>query len=407
MSSQLCQFHPSEDLPKDFMLIIYGKRRTGKTTMLLHMLESMKDRFKNHETYVFSGTANCNPQQWKNFPSCCVHTDLGTMNERLLQLQDEQMRSIRNEIKRQIACKNGDSHIDQTSSVNEPLNDGSMVEFACKQKKRKRESKVVYTHCSTSKTNYTYKNNRLREMRNKQKPILIETPADEDEDGGDGTGITDAMIDEVLRSGDFDAAFMPHKLIILDDVVDSDTVRHSQGLNSLAVAGRHWYFTVILLSQCICGSGSVPPIIRLNTDFIICVYNPRSKNERKLLSEQYLSPANTDSDAGLKLLADITRVPFRAIVIDNTNVTATKYRDFIYMYGPTPEPPHHITKSFQMGTESQWEQSGCERKVNFNKETESTQKPKKPIYAIDGGRFNGILPSLSSMEGQKYFNSLF
>jgi predicted AAA+ superfamily ATPase len=54
--ANLDKFEPLTDLPPDFFLIVYGMRRSGKTTMLMHMLEEMKTRFEKHKAFVFCGT---------------------------------------------------------------------------------------------------------------------------------------------------------------------------------------------------------------------------------------------------------------------------------------------------------------------------------------------------------------
>ena len=51
-------------------------------------------------------------------------------------------------------------------------------------------------------------------------------------------------------------------LCILDDCVSESSIRHSPSLNTLPVAGRHMNISVVILSQVVSGSGSVPPISR-------------------------------------------------------------------------------------------------------------------------------------------------
>lgn len=418
MASALCEFNPYDDLPKDFMMIVYGKRRTGKTTLILHMLDGMMDRFKHHKVHVFSGTADVNPSQWKYFPETAVHADIGTMNDKIEELLEGQKRAIMKEIRNQMR-RGGESSAGEvevrSSSVNVPQDTHVMDETEKKQKKRKREDKqavkVLYRHdykSSRGKKMTANGHGRLRELHNEQKPHVVvpDDDSDEESEGVQDDVITEEEVNKKFRSGDYDKSTMPHHLVILDDVVDDNCVRTCKALNKLAVSGRHWFFTVIILSQCIAGSGSVPPVIRINADSIICVYNPRSKQERKLLSEQYLSPGASDPKAGLKLLADITRVPFRSIVIDVTNTTATEYGEFIYTYGPVPEPPKHISKKFKLGTEEQWQEStNMQRKPKFNKETDLT-KSKKDANRIDSGRFHMVNP-LNDNDNDKFFRSVF
>ena len=105
MSSILSLFNPSRDLPPDFMLLMYGMRRAGKTTMLLHMLEDMKERFKFSQVHVFSGTADENPGQWKNFPPGYVTADISNIDVHIGDILRQQQEQIRQEVQNQVISK--------------------------------------------------------------------------------------------------------------------------------------------------------------------------------------------------------------------------------------------------------------------------------------------------------------
>lgn len=145
-------------------------------------------------------------------------------------------------------------------------------------------------------------------------------------------------------------------LMILDDVVSENIVRHSPSLNTLAVAGRHMNISVVLLSQVVTGSGSVPPIIRTQCDVIFVVANPRSEVERKLLIEQYLSPTNAYNikSKAQDVLEAATSEQFRALVILTTDSSARNFEDYLLLYGPVPP---EIPENFRLGTDEQWDMS--------------------------------------------------
>ena len=403
MPSQVTDFDPFSDIPPDFVLIMYGKRRAGKNTMMMYMLESMKERFKHHQTHVFCGTAEANPEQWKFFPPADVYGDLSLMDNKIGELLEDQLKSIRKEIKIQIKEKNAVGSVQndkmqaftaQTKEMDHPTKKRRIESSRKGNQKFIDEGSRSSRHANVRRN----KHGRLKEKRNLMNRTINETF---DHDNADATSpgkgdneedvkVTDEMIDEVLRSGDFDKSRMPRKLVILDDVVHDNIVRRSPELNRLAVSGRHWFFSVIILSQCVCGSASVPPIIRHNSDYIMIVYNPRQKQERKLLLEQYLTPASASEKDGLQLMSDITRVPFRALVVDVTNSVATQYAEFVYSYGPVPPPPDNVSDSFRLGTDEQWQKRlPGQRDAKFTHEDIPKPRVMKRgnIHGLDGGRF--------------------
>ena len=186
-------------------------------------------------------------------------------------------------------------------------------------------------------------------------------------------------------------------LMILDDCVSENIIRHSPSLNTLAVAGRHMNISVVLLSQVVSGSGSVPPIIRTQADCIFVVANPRSEVERKLLIEQYLTPSNTfemKTKAQI-VLEEATSEQYRALVILTTDSSARKFEDYLLLYGPVPP---EIPEGFQLGTPEQWELSNTPvvRKHTKAKSTTASGKMPNPFSAT---------PDLPNNKGE-YLNGL-
>jgi hypothetical protein len=242
---RLYDLDPSNDLPENFFIIMYGLRRSGKTTMLRYMLWEMQDRLQEFEIYLFSGTAEVSPEDYEYIPKKSKFPNVKEMEMDLQRL-------------------------------------------ISKQKKRKKEK------------------------------------------------------DETCM------------LLIFDDVVSESVVRHSDSLNFLAVGGRHINISVVILSQVVTGSGSVPPIIRTQADGIFVVANPRSELERKLLVEQYLTPSklNEGHKRAEIILDSATAVQFRALVIMTTDSSARRLEDFLWLYGPVPD---ELDEDFRLGTEEQWE----------------------------------------------------
>ena len=188
-------------------------------------------------------------------------------------------------------------------------------------------------------------------------------------------------------------------LIILDDCVSENIVRHSPSLNTLAVSGRHIKISVIILSQVVSGSGSVPPIIRTQADTVFVVANPRSEIERKLLAEQYLTAENSfgGKQKGLAVLGAATSDQYRALVITTTDSSARRYVDYLFLYGPVPE---HV--DLRIGTEEQWAES--EASPMQQKKKTSSKKKDAPKPTSLPNPFN-YTPDLPSINGE-YINSL-
>jgi len=165
-------------------------------------------------------------------------------------------------------------------------------------------------------------------------------------------------------------------LLIFDDVVSESVVRHSDSLNFLAVGGRHINISVVILSQVVTGSGSVPPIVRTQADSIFVVANPRSELERKLLVEQYLTPSklNEGKSRAEIILDSATAVQYRALVIMTTDSSARRLEDFLYLYGPVPP---EIDDDFRLGTSEQWENESDDESSKSKKPEQRREKRRK------------------------------
>lgn len=280
----------SEQLPDDFFGIIYGIRRSGKSTILKKILYDMKDRLSKHKVYLFSSTAKVDPEQYNYYPPDFKYSDIENLDDSLGELLEQQTQKL--------------------ESKNEEM-------------------------------------------------------------------------DKIL--------------IILDDCVNDNTIRHSPMLNSLAVSGRHLHFSVFILSQSVCGSASVPPIIRTNSDFIILATLPRSVNERNLILEQYMIGSHhCNRESAVKLLEKITAIKYRVVVIIMYETAARNYNDYVFKFGPFPKDT--VPDDFKIGDKTQWSKSSKDegKKNSSDEENEdkniNLKKIKKTVYVphedINGGDIN-------------------
>ena len=167
-------------------------------------------------------------------------------------------------------------------------------------------------------------------------------------------------------------------LIILDDCVSESSIRNCPSLNTLAVAGRHLHISVIILSQVVAGSGSVPPIIRTQADLIFVVAHPRSERERSLIAEQYLT-ADGSMNArrrGMEVMAAVTDEQYRALVILTTDSSARKFEEYLLMYGPVDDAL--VDPDFKLGTEDQWKEEDPNSTRREKRKFQPTARAKNP-----------------------------
>lgn len=377
--SGLDVFEPNEDLPPDFLMIIYGMRRSGKTTALLHMMETMQERFSKHKAYVMCGTGCENPKQWKNFPRTSVFTDIPKIDERVQEIIDEQSAAIQEEVKRQFAEKRmqvprAPNQNRDDMPKNGKMKGGGLSKNAKKKtpKKRKRGNvDAVPVEGEKGPDN-----------------DLERFPGELKQSTHENRDLTVDDIIEIRRTTELDETLFPHVVIFLDDVVSESSIRNAPSLNRLAISGRHLFITLIILSQCVCGSASVPPTIRNNADYVLVAKNPRSRNERKLLEEQYLTTSMDEGGkgkTGLKILQEVTSVKFRMLGIA-VSADGMEFKDYLFQYGPTPEEP---SENFRMGTKEQWEKDNKrKREPRFTSKDFLKDPPKGPdLQNIDSGRF--------------------
>ena len=188
-------------------------------------------------------------------------------------------------------------------------------------------------------------------------------------------------------------------LVILDDCVSENIVRNCPSLNTLAVSGRHIYMSVVILSQLVAGSGSVPPIIRTQADTIFVCANPRSEVERKLIAEQYLTAEATynGKQKGLAVLGAATSDQYRALVISTTDSSARRYIDYLTLYGPVPE---HV--EVKIGTEEQWAESEGNPALNNKKKKTATSNAPPPTTLPNPFSWTPDLPNTNG----EYIHSL-
>ena len=93
-------FNPVTDLPENFLVIMYGLRRSGKTVLMKYLLSQMEERLKHTEIYVICGTLDVNPDQYDFIPKSAQYSDVENLDYRLKLIVDKQKADMKTFVKR-------------------------------------------------------------------------------------------------------------------------------------------------------------------------------------------------------------------------------------------------------------------------------------------------------------------
>jgi hypothetical protein len=321
MAGEVKTFNPLTDLPAHFCIIMYGPPNSGKSVMLKNMLYDMHARLKFHKTYLFSGTAKDNPEQYSYLPTEDTFTDISNIEVHLSGIISEQEERIQEE-------KRNSNIRERKNVTNKSHKRSGMQDVRGLSSKRSREGSEEDASAKA-----------LDKKRKKS--------SESKHEGGS------RKKRKAEEKGPVSASNI---LVILDDVVNDSSIRTSNSLNRIAISGRHFGCSVIILSQGVSGSASVPPIVRRNCNAIMVVAQPRAVKERLMLAEEYLTVSNVAGAKrqGLAILASTTAVRYRSLIISLADPSAREYSEYLSTYGPVPWPEPSGMSDFRMGVEEQW-----------------------------------------------------
>jgi hypothetical protein len=317
---ELSHWNPVEAMPDHFLILIYGLRRSGKSVLMRQLLYDIWPKIQNHKVYLFSNTAAVNKEQYDYFPGDYMITDCKDMEPILRQIVDDQKEIIKTQ--------------------EAQIGDGSKKGKGGNAAPRKQKTSSV----------------EMREKKRKESK-MGKGSADKGKSG-------DARQDQDPESATLNG--YKDVLLIFDDCCSEHAVRNSPSLGFLATCGRHIRASVIILSQVVAGSASVPPVVRTQSDFIIVVAQPRSMRERQLIAEQYLTAENRNhaKQRGLQTMEMITTTPYRAMIIDTNNTSARGMEEYVFYYGPVPFPFPH--EKWRVGLDDQWREEQEEEKYDHD-----------------------------------------
>jgi hypothetical protein len=153
----------------------------------------------------------------------------------------------------------------------------------------------------------------------------------------------------------------PRLLLILDDCITQREASHSRALESIFVLGRHVQISVIMTTQHAAAQNAVPPIIRVNTDFV-WVAAQSSQAAVDMVVDTWLSGCSAKRDAEGALHSTTRSAPYTFLVIDARRAArSTSLSQFCYSFVAASLLP-----KFRMGAPRWWRDHaavGSERRL--------------------------------------------
>lgn len=246
-------WNPLESLPEHFLIIMYGLRRSGKTVMMKQLLYDIYERIQAHAVYLFSQTASVNKEQYEWLPG--GEFSISDISGANLEMK---LRDIIQEQKERIAGSD-----DQMGDGSKKGGKGGGGKKG-KRKRGKDDDKGKDGGGKKGKSAEARKSQATQLKRDSHKNMRTQRNHDID---------VDELI-QAQRDAPKELDRCKDVLIILDDCCNDQAVRSARSLGYLATCGRHIRISVVILSQVVAGSGSVPPVVRTQADTIICGKSP-------------------------------------------------------------------------------------------------------------------------------------
>jgi hypothetical protein len=221
--ADLEHLNPIEHLPDDhFLAVIYGVRRSGKTTMLRQFIYDLYPKMQDWKVYVFCSTAQFNTTSYDWVPKKAIFSDTSDIETKMSELLSSQREKLEKLVKegklaKETKAKKGGTRSDRGGRKGTSTAEGKRSNPNHAHEKEKRQ-KLTEAHKYAMKS--------------------AEQQHGEDADG------------------------VPDILVIMDDVMSEDNVRHARSMGTVAMNGRQYRISCVILSQMVAGSGSIPPRVR-------------------------------------------------------------------------------------------------------------------------------------------------
>ena len=230
--AELKHLNPLEDFPEDhFLAIIYGVRRSGKTTMLKQLVYDLYPKMQAYETHVFCSTAQFNTTSYDWIPKKAIVSDTADIEKKmgeLLAKQKEKLERLAKEGKLKAAKGSA------ADRKGKPKPKGKGKEDDTKKKKSSKDGK-------RANPNHAHEKEKRQKITEAAKYAMTSGEGKDDEEDED-------ECQDIL--------------VIMDDVCSEDSIRYAKSMGTVAMNGRQYRISCIILSQMVAGSGSVPPRVR-------------------------------------------------------------------------------------------------------------------------------------------------
>jgi len=223
----LKHLNPLEDFPEDhFLALIYGVRRSGKTTMLKQLVYDLYPKIQNYEVHVFCSTAQFNTTSYDWVPKKAIVSDTADIEKKLGELLAKQKEKLERLAK--------EGKLDPSK--------GSAAD-----KKGKKDKKDKNT-TKGKRANPNHAHEKEKRLKTTEAEKFAMKNADGKDEGENENEVPDI-------------------LVIMDDVCSEDSIRYAKSMGTVAMNGRQYRISCIILSQMVAGSGSVPPRVRTQVPY--------------------------------------------------------------------------------------------------------------------------------------------
>ena len=213
---ELTHLCPCEHMPEDhFLAVIYGVRRSGKTTMLRQLIYDLYPKVGTWEVYLFCATAQFNTTSFDWIPKKAIFSDTSEIEQKMGELLSRQREKLEKMVKSGKLAKETKAHHGGS---------GKATQGKATQGKR-------------GNPQHAHEKEKRQKMTEAHK-YALNNGSEEEEDS------------------------VPDILVIMDDVMSEDSVRYARSMGTVAMNGRQYRISCVILSQMVAGSGSIPPRVR-------------------------------------------------------------------------------------------------------------------------------------------------
>ena len=190
--------------------------------MLRQFIYDLYPKMQTWQVYVFCSTAQFNTTSYDWIPKKAIFSDTSDIEKKMSDLLSSQREKLEKLVKEGKLAK-------ETKAKGGGTRSNKGKGKAAQAQKPSKRSNPKHAH-------ETEKRQKLTEAHK----YALQTAADADEQESEA----------------------PDILVIMDDVMSEDSVRYARSMGTVAMNGRQYRISCVILSQMVAGSGSIPPRVR-------------------------------------------------------------------------------------------------------------------------------------------------